>query len=117
MTVNFYLKDPKSDGVLKKTEVSIYAKFTVTRRERFEIFLKEKILPKHWDFKTQRAKSSASDHVLINLYLDDRRRKLITLYRENRDKTFVEFKNMALGIGEEKRIPVIFLSPNICLCG
>lgn len=103
MTVNFYLKDPKSDGNFKKTEVSIYAKFTVTRRERFEIFLKEKILPKHWDFKTQRAKSSAPDHVLINLYLDDRRRKLITLYRENRDKTFVEFKNMALGIGEEKK--------------
>src|SRR6218665_3976895 len=100
-TVKFYLRSPKDkSGALRKDEVSIIAKFTLSREQRFEIATDEKIIPKYWDNKSQVVKSNAHDHVGINLYLSDLKRELITLWRENRELPFDQFKIKALGISQ-----------------
>lgn len=103
-TVKFY---PKSRGG-KDTEVSIFAVFTKSRTERFQISTDEKILLRHWDSKSQSAKANAPDSFNINRYLTEFKSKLMSLYRDNRDKSFTEFKALAQGavITDEKKSPL-----------
>lgn len=102
-TVKFYLRNPKIDDKLRKDEVSIFAKFTIDRKKRFEITLDEKIQPKHWDFNSQQVKPSYRGHYEINSYLEDFKYKLMTLYRENRELPFDKFKNLATHRSEQKK--------------
>lgn len=109
ISVSFYLKRPKdSGGILRTTPVSIFAVITKSRTERFPITLDEKIVPKDWDPARQRVKSSARDHAAINLLLTTTERDLITLYRENRGKSWSEFRLLAAGgVQPEKKSLII----------
>lgn len=105
-TVKLYLGHPKKNGVLRKDEVSIVAHLARNRHEWFEMPTGEKILPKNWDFKAQCAKTTAYDHVGINLYLAKFKRDLIVLEREHKDKSFLEFKSLARG--QKKTLAEVF---------
>lgn len=94
-TVKFYLKNPAIKGILRTSEVSIIAKFSKTKEERFELPTDERIVPRFWDKKAQVIKTNAYDHININLYLQDFKRRLITLYRENKTMPFSQFKTLA----------------------
>lgn len=94
-TIRFYLRSPKQNGILRKDEVSVLAKFTIDRKHRFEVTLDEKVMPRHWDFKGQCVKSTYRGHYEVNIYLSDFKTKLLTLYRENRELPFDQFKKLA----------------------
>lgn len=109
MTVKLYLKHPKnSTGNLRQDEVSIIAKITKDRMNRFEISTDEKIIPKYWDSRAQCVKASAHDHISINLYLQEFKRNLITTYRENREKQFSEYKELVRGRIQKKTVEEAF---------
>lgn len=109
-TVKFYLHNYKSNGVLRKDECSIVAKFTVDRYERLHINLKEKIQPKYWDFKSQCVKGSFRGHHEINIYLSDFKTRLLTLYRENRETPFEKFREMVLTSEAKGQKKTLFLA-------
>jgi hypothetical protein len=92
-TVKFYIKNPKDkDKKLRPAELSIYAVFTKTKKERFSITLDEKIQPKFWDFKNQRVKGTYKRHYELNAYLEQIKFGLLNLYGQYRDKLFSEFR-------------------------
>jgi len=105
-SVNFTLKNPKKDGQLRKDECRIIARFAVDRDHRFAITTEESIRPKDWNTKSQQAKASAPDHIHINLYLSNFKRDLITLYRENRNLAFQEFKDLARNPQKKSELPI-----------
>lgn len=108
-TVKLYLNHAKEPGgALRKTEVSIVARVTLDRANRFEIPTGEKIAPRHWDFRTQSAKTSAVGQESINLFIQEFKRDIITLYRENRNKSFSEFKEILRGKGQKKTFVTAF---------
>lgn len=106
-TVKFYLKNIVVAGVARKGEVTISANFTLNRRARFQIKTEQRILVKHWDSRSQCVKSNCPDHISINLYLQDFKRNLIMLYRENHTLTFPQFRELArnqVGVEEKKTL-------------
>jgi integrase len=94
MTVKYYTPS----GKLPNDEVSIFAVITCSRVHRFKITTDEKILKKHWDKRAQCAKTGTPGYEAINSYLDDFKRNIVTLYRENRHKSFAEFKALCQGV-------------------
>ncbi len=94
-TVKFYLKRPKSAGKLRRQEVTICARFTLSAKERIQIKTEERIEPRFWDSKAQCVKSNAPGHVSANLYLQEFKRDLLTLYRDNFRISFQEFSELA----------------------
>jgi integrase len=109
-TVKFYLRDYKIDKQLRKDDCSIVAKFTIDRINRFQINLKEKIQPKHWDFKSQQVKSSYRGHYEINIYLSDFKTKLLTLYREHREMPFDKFKQLVISSENKSQKKTLFIA-------
>lgn len=101
-SVKYYLRK------LKGPEAVIKARFTLPGTGRFQINTDERINPKHWDKKSQSARFTAPDYVAVNLYLSEFKSKLLSLYRDNRDKSFSEFKALAQGavITDEKKSPL-----------
>jgi integrase len=94
-TVKFYLKNPKRSGKLRKDEVSIIAKFTVSKNQRFEITTGERIIPGLWDASSQEVKSKYKYHIDFNRNLDDFKNELLNLYR-NHGGEFEDFKLKAI---------------------
>src|SRR5687768_11826542 len=95
-SIKFYLKKPRINGVLRDSEVSISAKFSIGRDHRFEITTGEKIIPKHWNSKKQEVKSSYRGHYEINIALSDFKTKLLMLYREHKELPFDKFKDLVI---------------------
>lgn len=89
-TVKLYLLNPKS----KDVPVTIYASVRAGKGQRFKVLSDEKAAPKDWDSVRQEVKAKAHDALTINLYLQDFKRNLLALYRENRHKTFAEFRGL-----------------------
>lgn len=109
MTVKLYLKHPKnSTGELRKTEVSIIAKVKISELEHFEIPTGEHILPRYWDFKTQTVKASHIDQASLNLFLSKFKVNILTLFRDNRDKSFAEYKDLVRGKIQKKTVEQAF---------
>lgn len=102
-SVKIYLKNKKNpDGSLREDEVSILAKFTVSKENRFEVRVGEKIKPRHWNDEAQEAKRSAFDHVRLNRKLAELRMRLLVMYEENAKIPFHQFKALAQGTEEKK---------------
>lgn len=104
-TIKFYLNHPyekqskedkanKLPKVFRKDEVSIDMMFSLNRNERFPLSTKEKIQPKYWDFKEKRAKKSYTGHIELNLSLDKIKTDVTELWRNNKDKSLVELKEL-----------------------
>ena len=93
-TVKFYLNKPKKDGRLRKDEVSIVAKVTVSKLQRFEIPTGEKIIPELWDAATQEVRKKFKYHIDFNLRLSKFKNELLNMYRDH-DGSFEEFKHKA----------------------
>ncbi|HMG92369.1 MAG TPA: hypothetical protein VK589_20065 [Chryseolinea sp.] len=103
-SVKFYLRRYRSDIYNpQNVEVSVIAKFTVDRRNRFEITLDEKIAPRYWSRKDQCVRGTYRGHLEVNEYLSEVKFKLLSLYRENREMPFAEFKALALKRPEEEK--------------
>lgn len=84
-----------ASGQLRKEEVSIFAKVTEGRENRFELRTGEKIEPKYWDFKSQQVKSTYRGHYEVNAMLQELKTKLLKLYRDNQNLSFAQFKALA----------------------
>jgi hypothetical protein len=104
-TIKFYLNHPyekqskedkalKAAKVFRKDEVSIDMMFSLNRNERFPLSTKEKIQPKYWDFKEKRAKKSYTGHIELNLSLDKIKTDITELWRNNKDKSLAELKEL-----------------------
>lgn len=109
-TCRFYIKNPRTKGKLRDKELSIYAVFTRTKKERFPITLDEKILPRNWDFKNQRVRGAHPRHYEINRYLDNFKTELLNTYDAYRKKPFEEFKAAATKGKSEKKTLFLALS-------
>jgi len=98
-TVKFHLKKKYQPGTkpkqLRTDEVTIIALFSEGRAFRFEITTQWKIVPKHWDNKSQQVKSTFRGHYEINAYLQEFKLNLLKLYRDNQKLPFDKFKALA----------------------
>jgi integrase len=104
-TVKFYIKNPKDkSGKLRNTELSIYAMFTRTKKERFAIVLDEKIEPKHWDFTKQVVRGTHPRHYELNLYILQFKTNLLNTYADYRDKPLQDFKRAVTRTTEKKTL-------------
>lgn len=104
-TVKFYIKNPKNkSGKLRNNELSIYAMFTRTKKERFTIVLDEKIEPKHWDFTKQVVRGTHPRHYELNLYILQFKTNLLNTYADYRDKPLQDFKRAVTRTTEKKTL-------------
>lgn len=85
-SVNYRLDHPFEKGTrdLKGTPVPILVELYITNEFRPEISTGEKILPKHWNNNTRRAKPSMTGHLELNDHLDTIRKDLLQVWRENK---------------------------------
>lgn len=85
-SVNFRLDHPFQKGTrdLKPTPVGILVELYITPDFRPEISTGERILPKHWNTKTRRAKPSMTGHLELNLHLDNISADLIRVWRDHK---------------------------------
>jgi hypothetical protein len=108
-TVKFYLNHPyekqteeeKADSkpkVLRKDEVSVDMMFSINRENRFPLSTGERITPKYWDKKAQEAKPSFTGSIEMNLHLRKIKQDVINTWRENKDKSLSELKELILPI-------------------
>jgi hypothetical protein len=123
-TIKFYLNHPyekqskedkalKAAKVFRKDEVSIDMMFSLNRNERFPLSTKEKIQPKYWDFKEKRAKKTYTGHIELNLSLDKIKTDITELWRNNKDKSLTELKELITVLlrGEAKPKPIVIEEP------
>lgn len=97
-TVKFYLPTAKSKGKLRDDEVSIVARFTIDRNNRFQVQTGEKIIPKYWNPVTQEVKSNFRGSIELNLSLNKLKQDLVQLWRENKSKSIAELKELAQSV-------------------
>ena len=94
-TVKFNLRDPKENGILKDSEVSINLRMTISATARFQISTGEKVQPKFWDFTKQVVKSKHRKHVEINQSLSRLKDAVIQQWRDNRTADVGTLRSMA----------------------
>lgn len=83
-TITFNLNRPKQNGKLKNTPVSIQVELYIEKNKRPQLATGESILPAHWNFEKQRAKSSLTGHTELNLHLTKIENDLTQLWRDNK---------------------------------
>lgn len=85
-SVNFRLDHPFEKGTrdLKATPVGILVELYITPDFRPEISTGERIIPRHWNNKTRRAKPSMTGHLELNLHLDQISADLLRVWREHK---------------------------------
>lgn len=83
-TITFNLNRPKKNGNWKTTPVSIQVELYISKDKRPQLATGESILPAHWNFDKQRAKSSMTGHTELNLHLGQIETDLTQLWRENK---------------------------------
>lgn len=93
-TVKFYIRDTKIKGKLREDEVRIIARISIDGQGRFELRTKEKIIPRHWDSVTQKAKSTLRGHYELNDSLDDFRKEIRDLFKANQKLPFIKFQQL-----------------------
>lgn len=109
-TVKFYLKNFKKGKHILDKDAVIFAKFTASFGQRFELRIGESVNPKHWDFKKKCVRGTHPRHYELNLYLQRFEMNLKNLYDKHRDLPFDKFKLIATASGSEKKTLFIALN-------
>lgn len=92
-TVKFYPSKPYRNGKLKESEVPVVAKVTFSRKQRFEVSTKLRVIPTHWNFDAQEVKRGA-EASRTNQRLAQLKAHLLNLCEHHRGN-FAELKAIA----------------------
>jgi integrase len=87
-SINIILMNPKVEGKLQTTPRRIYFDIIESRKERYRLKSKFKILPKDWNFKTQSPKITCPEYHQISSYLVKTKADILDIFVEHRNLPF-----------------------------
>jgi integrase len=91
-TVKFLLNRPKGHHGLKKSKVSILARFSLNGTQRIALATGEQIEPKYWNSDHQQVKPNYRGHIEINLSLQKIELAFMQCWRNSKEASLDELK-------------------------